>query len=96
MILGFKDHNENTVYVQDGYDAWEQIQQSIDERQPLRFSLIIVECKMPIIDGYQTIKRIRQMFSAIGIQRSEQPHVAAVTCMIEKEFIAKAYKNGID
>ena len=36
------------------------------------------------------------MFNSIGISRSEQPRVVAVTCMIEKEFIAKAYKSGID
>lgn len=32
MILGFSDRNDNTVFVHDGYQAWLQIQKSIDER----------------------------------------------------------------
>ena len=36
------------------------------------------------------------MFDQVGIRREQQPKIVAITCLIEKEFVNKAYKSGID
>ena len=51
---------------------------------------------MTHVDGYKTIKRIRQMFNSIGIPFAHQPKIVAVTCLTEERYVKKALSSGID
>lgn len=62
MVLGFEGRQENVTNVNNGKEAIKEIQRAFEEKDPTRFSLIMVECKMSLIDGYETIKRIRGLY----------------------------------
>ena len=51
---------------------------------------------MPHIDGYHTVRRIREMFNSLGISTKEQPKIVAVTSLVEPEFQERAFKSGVD
>ena len=83
MILGYKNRNTSVVYVQDGFKAVNHVTQCFTDRQPLRYALILSELKMPHIDGYLTVRRIREVYTSMGIQAEDQPKIVAVTSLIE-------------
>ena len=73
-----------------------EIKQAIDEKDPMRFSLILMDCNMPFLDGYAATKKIRKMFTNIGIQREDQPKIIAITGHVEMEYQTKAFASGMD
>ena len=62
MLLGFSNRQEMTTFAYDGQQAVSEIQKAIDENDPHRFSLILMDCNMPFLDGYQATKKIRKLF----------------------------------
>ena len=51
---------------------------------------------MPDVDGFQIVRRIREMFTSIGILRDSQPKIIAITSLVEPVYQEKAFKSGID
>ena len=56
MILGFTQRNEMTEFAYNGEQAVKAIKTSMDEQDPFRFSLILMDCNMPFLDGYEATK----------------------------------------
>lgn len=82
-------------------DVSEKLQQKLDSKKensddlPLRckYDLILMDCNMPFIDGYETTKRIRQhLFENNFIQ----PIISAVTGHNEESYVDKAIKSGMN
>ena len=67
MVLGFENQNENLRYAYSGFEALKTLEKAFDENDARRYSLILIECKMPIMDGYETIKRIQWLYDGIGL-----------------------------
>ena len=63
---------------------------------PARYSLILIECKMSLMDGYETIKRIKRLYEGIGLPKTCWPKLVATTCMTEQIHLNKAYQSGFD
>lgn len=96
LVLGYKGLRENVINVNNGFHALKQIQKAFEERDPARFTLILIECKMSLIDGYETIKRIKHLFLGIGLPQRCWPKFVATTCMTELKYQEKAKKSGFD
>jgi CheY-like chemotaxis protein len=96
MILGFTQRNEMTEFAYNGEQAVKAIKQSMDEQDPFRFSLILMDCNMPFLDGYEATKRIRKLFLTLDIPRAQQPRIVAITGHVENEYVQKAISSGMD
>lgn len=83
LILGYQGRKENVTCVNSGFDALKQIQLAFEDMDPARFSLILIECKMSLMDGYETIKRIKWLYEGIGLPKTCWPKLVATTCMTE-------------
>ena len=78
------------VTVNNGFEALKQIQKAFEEKDPTRFNLILIECKMSLLDGFETLKRIKHLFLGIGLPKKYWPKFVATTCMTESVYLQKA------
>jgi CheY-like chemotaxis protein len=64
MILEFEQREFMTEYAYNGEMAVQKIRDSIEMHDPFRYSLILMDCNMPFLDGYEATKRIRKLYLA--------------------------------
>ena len=96
MILGFKNRKEMTKFAYNGEQAVAEIEKAISEQDPHRYQLILMDCNMPFLDGYEATKKIRRLFMNNDILRDQQPKIIAITGHVENEYVQKAIKSGMD
>ena len=58
MILGVKNRAELTEFAYNGEEALNRVQQSVQNNDPYKFALIMMDCNMPFMDGYVATKKI--------------------------------------
>ena len=98
-ILGLKNLNERVDTVFNGEELVQKVKTAIEEDDPLRYSLILTDCSMPIKDGYEAAKEVRQLYAGeIEKQRSLEgfPRIIAITGHVEPDYFKKAFDKGID
>ena len=82
MIHEFDDAQHRLEYASSGDQAIKLVQKAIEEKDYERYSLILVECKMTILDGYETTKQLKRMYSYAAHEVSfVPPRFVAVTCI---------------
>ena len=57
------------------------------------YNLILMDCQMPHMDGYETCEQIREYLFYHSLP---QPIITAVTGHVEQEFINKAIQSGMN
>ena len=60
---------------------------------PYEYALILMDCSMPILDGYQTSKLIRK---CIKNNKMHQPKIIATTGHTEEQYIQKAFDSEMN
>ena len=91
-VLGF-DQPDLVDACYNGEQAVELYQKAINEDCPDRYCLILTDCSMPFMDGYEAVKRVRKILK----DYNRKPlYIIAVTGHVEKEYITKAEKSGMD
>ena len=57
------------------------------------YDLILMDCNMPILDGYQATSSIRTIIHSTGLA---QPMIIAVTGHIEDSYLLRALESGMN
>jgi CheY-like chemotaxis protein len=57
------------------------------------YSLILMDCQMPVLDGYSACKEIRELFA---FKKDDQPLIIACTGNEDSEHIRRAWSCGMD
>ena len=96
MILGVENRQFRSQFAYNGEQAVKIIKQSVEEKDLYRFSLILMDCNMPFLDGYEATIQIRKLYAAAGLAREQQPKIVAVTGHVENEYVKKSINSGMD
>ena len=79
------------VTAMDGVEAVQKVKDA--NMQGDEFALILMDCNMPRMDGYQATMEIREFLSQRG---DDQPQIVALTGHIEDSYIKRAFKSGMN
>ena len=69
-----------------GQEAVELMHQAVAERQVDRYQLILMDCSMPILDGYLASRQIRELIQEHG-PVGHWFEIVAVTANVEQVYI---------
>ena len=77
-----------------GQEALNIIEKNVNENKyRCSYELILMDCNMPIMDGYQTTENIREFIFSKGLQ---QPLIIAITGHTEQTFVQRAINSGMN
>ena len=59
---------------------------------PTSYCLILMDCNMPFMDGFDCTQEIRKyFFQEYGLEIRDQPIISAVTGHVESQYIMKCF-----
>lgn len=77
-----------------GAEAVEAVKIALDEDKP--YDLICLDIMMPVMDGQEALKKIRQMEESKGIWSSQGSKIIMTTAVGDMKSIAQAYGSLCD
>ena len=95
-ILKVDNLGEIVTFCRDGEQSYKVIEECAKRGDPLEYALILSDCNMPFLDGYEATKMMRSLWNNLNIPREDQPRIFAVTGHIEEHYIKKAVDSGMD
>ena len=102
--LRFANHKTHVDIAYSGEDALELFKRSICQVKrrssyhhvSSEYSLILMDCSMPFMDGYECSRLISQVLEQNGISdEHDKPKIIAVTGHIESEYLRRALLSGM-
>lgn len=92
VILKFlSEYGECDVTV-DGMEAIDAFMMALEDGDP--YDLICLDVMMPIMDGYQALKNIRDIEREHNIPEEEMVKIIMTTALNEQENVKKAFELG--
>ena len=91
-ILQFlSEYGECDVTV-DGMEAIDAFMMALEEDDP--YDLICLDVMMPVMDGYQALKNIRDIEREHHVEPKDQAKVIMTTALNEEKNVKKAFELG--
>ena len=89
------DTDQVCDFVLSGESALKMVDENIEKNKCKHcdYSLILMDCNMPQMDGYETTDLIRRHIHSKGLS---QPVISAVTGHTEQLYISMAIKSGMN
>ena len=91
-VLGVQNVEDVVDCAFHGQDMVDHVTKAIDDHDSTRYSLILTDCSMPIMDGYEAVRQIRYLLR----EQDERIKIVAVTGHVEAEYLKKAEDCGMD
>lgn len=92
FILNFlKDYGDCDVTV-DGMEAIDAFMMALEDEVP--YDLICLDVMMPILDGYQVLKAVREIELEHGIGENKSVKIIMMTALNEEKQVKKAFELG--
>lgn len=76
-----------------GKEALQKVKDTTERNGFCSYSLILMDCNMPHMDGYEATARIRDYLHEQGLV---QPIISAVTGHTEQMYVKKAIDSGMN
>lgn len=76
----------------DGMEAIDAYMMALEENSP--YELICLDVMMPVLDGYQAIKSIRNIEKERGIPEEKAAKIIMTTALNEEKNVKKAFELG--
>ncbi len=76
----------------DGMEAVDAFMMALEEDDP--YDLICLDVMMPVMDGYQVLKTIRDMEKQRGIEGDDRVKIIMMTALNEQKNVRKAFEMG--
>ena len=87
------DTDKLCSYASNGKEALKKVQTATELLGKCSFDLILMDCNMPHMDGYEATQRIREYLYSKGL---DQPIISAVTGHTEKMYVQRAIESGMN
>ncbi len=76
----------------DGMEAIDAFMMALEEEEP--YDLICLDVMMPVMDGYQALKNIRDIEREHNVDPADQAKVIMTTALNEEKNVKKAFELG--
>ena len=76
----------------DGEEAIEAFLMALDANEP--YDLICLDIMMPVMDGYQVLKRVREIEKERNIAEENETKIIMTTALNEGRNVTKAFELG--
>ena len=76
----------------DGMEAVDAFMMALEEDKP--YDLICLDVMMPVMDGYQALKSIREIEKEHGIADDDMAKIIMTTALNEEKNVKKAFELG--
>lgn len=76
----------------DGMEAVDAFMMALEEGNP--YDLICLDVMMPVMDGYQALKSIRELEKEQGIPEEKMAKIIMTTALNEEKNVKKAFELG--
>lgn len=61
-LLKLENIEERVTFCKNGEESYAVIKSSIESGRMFEYSLILTDCNMPFVDGFQATKRMRSLW----------------------------------
>ena len=97
-LFKLPDFDQRIVTAFNGVEAIEAIESNLNQtgqQVTSSIGLVITDCNMPVMDGFEASKSIINLLDQRGVDRDRQAVIVALTGHVEPEYKHKAKANGI-